>query len=255
MALEVSDRVHVAPMGYEEKRVYEPAKRLKADRVIIVGHIEHGPDSRGESHRSNVREELEDAGIDHETQECDIFDMYQTLGKFSQIITEHENDEVFVNVATGSKISAIAGMIACMATQKATPFYVRAHSYETKTPSSLGDYIELPRYPIDPPAAQEVEVLNYLKDMEEKGEKPSKGSIIHFGEQNHLPFITESDVQDKGKYRQLDTHIIEPLQERGYIVTKKEGRKKVVEITDRGKEALIAFGYLLENGDQELAKV
>lgn len=259
MSLKVPDRTHVMAMGYEEERLYRVAERLKADNVLIVKHDDENEHGRGKHHLEVVLDALDKKDIENEVIQCDIFDMYQSLGIISEIISQHENDEVFVNVSTGSKVTAIAGMIACMVTGKATPYYVQASEYpgfkdasdkEYPAPRGIEEITELPRYPIDPPAAQEIEVLNYIHSQNKQGEQVTKGNIIHFGEKNNLPFITESKVEEKGKYRQLDAHIIEPLLESGYITTRKEGRNKVVSITERGENAIRAFGYLLDDSGQ-----
>lgn len=261
MGLEVPDRTHVMPMGYEEERLYRVAERLKADFVIIVKHDVENDEERGAYHLEKVKNELAEREIQHTVERCDIFDMYESLGTISELITVNEKDEVYVNVSTGSKVTAIAGMIACMVTEEAKPYYVQADNYPGENqedeepypaPTGIACITELPRYPINPPAAQQVEILNYIHRLNSKGERVTKGNIIHFGEQNQLPFITQSDVQDKGKYRQLDSQIIDPLLESGYIRTEKEGRNKIVSITDRGENAIRAFGWLLEDHQRVL---
>lgn len=249
MELEVADRVHIAPMGYEVERVVEPAIRLRADKVIILEYSKHG--RKGEGYRVDVEAELEKEGVQTYQMTCDIFDFYETLGKIGEIVSRHHEDDVFVNVSTGSKVTAIAGMIGCMITG-ATPYYAKANNYETETPTDIGNITKLPDYPIQPPEAEEVQTLEYLLEKDEQGEKVTKGDLIHFSEKYGLPFITESDVQEKGKYRLLDTHIIEPLQEKGYIMITKSGRHKLVEITEEGENAIRAFRYLVDSDQHNL---
>src|SRR6056297_2050020 len=97
-----SERVHIAPLGFERDRVVEAAKQLKADRLILL--------EWGEGERPPFIEELYDdieaAGIDREIRSCNIFDLYEVVRVTAREIQQHADDDVFVNIATGSKISA-----------------------------------------------------------------------------------------------------------------------------------------------------
>jgi len=53
-------------------------------------------------------------------------------------------------------------------------------------------------------------------------------------------------VEGKGKYRLLDTHIVEPLKERGWIEEAKQGRNKVLRLTADGEAALQAFRWMTD---------
>jgi predicted transcriptional regulator len=59
-------------------------------------------------------------------------------------------------------------------------------------------------------------------------------------------------VAGKGKYRLLDTHIVEPLKQRGWIVESKSGRNKILELADDGASALQAFRWMTEEIDWEM---
>ena len=93
----------------------------------------------------------------------------------------------------------------------------------------------------------QVAVLEFIQ-RHDKGENPTKGELIHFSEKNRLGFM-DRNVGGKGKYRLLDTHILEPLQQEGYVDIVKEGRTKRVEITDAGRQAIQAFRFLIDLDD------
>ena len=120
--MDVAQRVHLMPVGYENDRIVLSAERFSADRVVLLEYDDQTPHP---SYSDTVRERLEDAGFDHETVDCDIFDFYDSLGTIAELATRLDDHDVYVNLATGSKVTAIGGMIACMATG-ATPYYVRA---------------------------------------------------------------------------------------------------------------------------------
>ncbi|AXG12003.1 HFX_2341 family transcriptional regulator domain-containing protein [Haloplanus rubicundus] len=236
MEREIASRIHIMPLGFEEERVYESAERLKADKVIL---LTHEGDEEETEYLKVVRAELDKRGIEIELTHCDLFDLYNSLGKFADKIREYENEDVYVNLSTGSKVTAIAGMIACMVFE-ATPYYVRAGKYED-APSEIKDIVELPKYDIKAPDDQLIKLMILIQRHSDKGEVVTKGDLIDAGEEMELPFITEHDVKDKGQYRILDREIVNPLKEAGYIKLSKEGRSKRVELTDDGREAVNAF--------------
>ncbi len=249
MDFNVPDRVHIMPVGYEKQRVLMCASRFKADKVVLIGHVED--DEEDEERLQEIRSQLEEEAIKVERADCDLFDLYDSLGIIAELITSFEDDDVYVNVSTGSKITAIAGMIACMAID-ATPYYAKAKSYSGKHPKDLEFVQKLPRYPIDAPDQQQIEMLHVIQELEANEIKPTKGNLIHVGQHLSMPFITESDSGEKGHYRLLDNEILEPMLEEGYIEISQEGRNKVVSVTDDGKDARRAFRYLLRDSQKEV---
>ena len=243
MGLRVPNRVHIMPVGYEYERIVQPAEKFRADVVVLIGHEEDAEGSDGDEHLTNAIEALESLGVEIEARECDIFDLYSSMGAIAESIAEHEDDEVFVNVSTGSKVTAIAGMIASMVLES-TPYYVRAKDYEND-PDDIEEFTELPTYPIDAPDAEQVDVLQFIDRFSMQQGPPTKGDVIHFSEQFNLDYVSRN-VAGKGKYRLLDTHIVEPLKEREYIEESKQGRNKILSLTDDGRAALEAFQWLVD---------
>ena len=241
--MDVAQRVHLMPVGYENDRIVLSAERFSADRVLL---LEYDDQTAHPSYADEIRDRLDDAGIDHETVQCDIFDFYESLGTIAELATEFADHDVYVNLATGSKVTAIGGMIACMATG-ATPYYVRAERYAAETDGDVAEGIrevtELPTYPMEHPDRQQVAVMSYLAS--EGG--VTKRSLIDFGEDEDLPFLAEHDAANrKSQYRLLDSHVLKPLAETGYVTVTERGRSKLVELTDAGRNTLRAFRYLIE---------
>lgn len=251
MDFNVPDRVHIMPVGYEKPRVTKSAIGYKADKVVLIGHEEDGEED--EVRLDEIESILEEQAIEVERTECDIFDLYDSLGLIAEIINRFKSEEVYVNVSTGSKVTAIAGMIACMAID-ATAYYAKAKDYSGEYPDDIEFVQELPNYPIDAPERQQIVTLYVIEKMQARGLNPTKGKLIYMGQQLSLPFVTENDVKDKGKYRVLDKEIIEPMQEREYITITQEGRSKVVELTEEGENALRAFRYLVRPDQEEVVE-
>lgn len=244
--MRVRERVHVMPVGYEYQRVIEPAEEFKADRVVLIEHEEDEEGSKGRDHWNDVLDYFKKSEIDYDTKECDIFDLYSSLGTIAETVSAHRDDDVYINVATGSKVTAIAGMIASMVLG-ATGYYVKANTYDEGTPKDISEFSNLPQYPIDAPDQQQVAILEFIETWTSHEGPPTKGETINFSEQRNLDYIARN-VAGKGKYRLLDTHIVEPLKQRGWIEESKQGRNKVLSITSDGESALQAFRWMVNGG-------
>ncbi|SFS56289.1 HFX_2341 family transcriptional regulator domain-containing protein [Halostagnicola kamekurae] len=240
----VENRVHIMPIGFEFDRAHLPAKELKADTVILLMH--ESDDDDEEDRIKEIQDKLDEYGIDSEKDKCRLFNMYDALGMIAEKINEFSSEDVYVNLSTGGKVTAIAGMIACMVAD-ATPYYVQAKDYGPTPPEGVAEITKLPRYPIDSPDYQEIAVLNFIKERTSEDSAPTKGELIEFGEEIGLPFIADHDVEQKGKYRLLDNHVINPLEDDGYVTTEKKGREKIVKLTSDGQNTLHAFRYLIED--------
>lgn len=243
--MDITDRVQIVPFGYERERVLEPIYRYKADTVVLLGQHSHS-DHEAPFQRDVVAELRENDRIEVQERECDLFDLDSTLEAIVEAVRDHENDDVWVNVSTGSKITAIAAMIACQNTS-VTPFYVKPEYRNTEGDleppdeprvTELGEVIEIPVFPLNGPTSEQLQVLAYLQECE----TATKKNLIQFAQTQELPFIVESDTSsDEGRYRLLERHIINLLSEEGYISVEKVGRTKHVSLEERGIDALRTF--------------
>lgn len=253
----VRDRVHIAPLGFEYARLKEPIVRWKADVVVPVAYSES--DHEIPFVRALVAELEENERIEVDRRSCDIFDLYDTLGTISKAITDYADEDVFVNLSAGSKITAIAGMIACMATG-ARPIYARpsygpeAHRIpDEPLHDEVSDVFELPRYPIERPSDVHVATLSYIdrettEDAKGRYRGVTKKGLIEFAVDREFPFVVESEATtQKGYYRLLDRHIVTPLREKEYLDVEKIGRKKYVTLSADGENALRAFRYVIDD--------
>ena len=73
----------------------------------------------------------------------------------------------------------------------------------------------------------------------------SKKELIEFAREQDFAFVSESEATtEKGYYRILDTHVVVPAQEKGYVTVEKVGRTKFVSLTVDGENTLRAFRHL-----------
>jgi len=245
--MEVTDRVHILAQGWEVARVVEPIYDLKADKVVMLFGEGVLPDGIPEFEREMLDDLEATERLDIEIREADLYNLDSAVQAFSQAVKDHEGHDVYINVSTGSQIASIAGMMAAQ-TADATPFYVRSSTAdleadEVPTPEepvfpAAGEITELPKFELRGPSAEQLRILASLYGAD----GATKKELIEFAQDEELPFIANTKANsDEGLYRLLESHIIEPLTDGGYVRVEKAGRKKEVSIEQRGIDALAAF--------------
>ena len=251
------ERVHIAPFGPERKRISQPAEYWRADRVVLVDYV--GVDMFGNL-RAEVCADLEEANIEYELVETDAAvetDLFSAVQVVSRVIEEHSDDLVYVNLATGSKRMAIAGMIAAMTSASATPYYVPADdagSVIANPAEQVKEPQELPRFPMERPELQEIAIMEFIHRSDHQYEQEggenyqTKKALYEFGELAGLQFMRDADgLGSEGKYGRLDRHIIDSLSTDGYITVEKVGTKRRVRLTETGANVRKAFEHLLDD--------
>jgi hypothetical protein len=173
--------------------------------------------------------------------------LYDTLRTVAELIQANREHEVYVNLASGGKVTAIAGMIACMVTNGAEPIYVSASEYgqdkEVPVAKNINGISRLPTYPIQAPSRDPLKLLQYIVD---KG-PVAKQECIEFAVTAGIDPLANHECDDtRGLYRLLDSHLLDSLREDGYVETYKKGRNKYVEATNEGQNTLEAFAYMLD---------
>ncbi|MCO8246271.1 MULTISPECIES: DUF6293 family protein [unclassified Haladaptatus] len=242
------DEVHIAPLGFEYDRILGPVQEHGVDILYLLEH--DSPESDRPDYHDALKDELEAEGIDVRSRTVDLMDIYDVLGIVTTLVSEHQDDIVRVNVASGSKLSAVGAAIACMATD-ATAYYVHPEGYahadreERQSYGYTGEEV-LPTYPIESPTRDQVSVMNYLQESDTEVYTPKKKDIIGYSEEAGLSFIADSNpANDKAKFALLNANIIDPLQRDDYIEVRKVGRQKQVTLTDTGHDVLRAFRHKL----------
>ena len=127
----VNLRVHIAPVGFEVDRIIIPAVRMKADKVWLIAH-DNTAEDKASKYRQKIEKELEKNGIKTEVTYANRLRLFPIIKAVTEIIFKERKNDIYVNVATGSKIHAIGCMMACMLfddRDKIHPFYAQAEQY------------------------------------------------------------------------------------------------------------------------------
>jgi Family of unknown function (DUF6293) len=251
-------RVHVAPVGFEVDRIVLPAVEMKADRVWLITHNNPSIDE-GHQFVNSIRDKLKQARIECLQMEADRVELFDILRALRIIILKEKGNSILVNVSVGSKIQAIASMMACMMFKDIAmvkPYYVVPERYtsslakeEKQETEGLKQIIGLPEYKIEIPSDKLIRCLDLInrKSDGKKGvsKRELKDSAIESGLiQEDEKRITErrrtkEQYSEQAAYMSLNKNLIEPLQKYWRFITEtKVGTHHIISLTDEGKNAL-----------------
>jgi len=236
-------RVHIVPVGFEIDRVIEPLIQFKADRVwlIVEENIEQGD---ANYHYQEIKRKLKKMKIDFDERRCQLRALFDLLNEYRIIIEKEQEHEIFINVSTGNKIEAIAGMMAAMIFHSdkvsVTPYYAVPENYEIKPKekeqftSGYKGVIQLPNYTIERPKPHLIAALKLIK---ENGISNKKNLIELFMNQK-LIVIEQKKFSESAKHSQLNKKFLDPLNEKKFIEIIGKGRAARINISTDGENIL-----------------
>jgi len=235
-------RVHIAPLGFEIDRIVLPLKETKADKLWLLVHEKTAEDKSG-PYLEKIKTQCRKLGIKIEIYYVDRLSIFKVIKAVKEIILQEKNNYIYVNVASGSKIQAIACMMACMILKECKniqPFYAEPEKYaafEGKQQSfGIKDTIPLPTYEIQIPKQKLLDALKIVH--EHKNQKLTKKEMAEIAEDQELIIIDSKLNHSQARFASLDKNIIEPLEkEWGFIEVEKIGRNRWIKITQEGKNA------------------
>ena len=235
-------RVHVAPIGFEEDRIVLTAEERRADKVYLMVHEDPAED-KAEQFTRRAKERLEKMEIEVEIKEHNRLDLFNIIRTIKGIIREESGNRIYVNLASGSKIQAIGGMMACMMFNEENnviPLYVEAKEYTEKQDRAISRGIReirnIPSYEIQKPADRLVRALGILKEKKGRISKKEMAEMCRDRELIMLDKGTKNASQ--ATFASLDKNIIQPLKEHwGFIEVEKIGRTRWITITEDGQNA------------------
>lgn len=237
-------RIHIAAVGYDFVRVVDPLIKSKADKAYFILH----EFDRGQSKFLNhIKKELKKKLPSIKTKEyyLDIWDLYSCIQKYKEIISKEEGNHVLVNVSTGTKITAIAGMLACMS-WNASPYYVKfIHPSESADKTirreQVFDRDELPVFEINKPSSIHLEILDLI---EKSGSKMKKKHLIKALEGIVIPKNDEegNELSIQAKHSRLRPILSSMEKDWRFVTVEARGGRSYVYLTEQGEQALKIFG-------------
>ena len=236
-------RVHIAPLGFEVDRITIPLKQTKADKLWLLVHDNRSSDL-STPYMEKIKKECKKIGVEIKIAYSDRLSIFKVIKSIKDIIEDEKNNYIYVNVASGSKIQAIACMMACMVLKNCDnlkPFYAQPEKYaafEGKQQSfGVKDTIGLPIYEIQTPKPKLLAALKIIS--EQKDQKMTKKEMAKIAEEQGIITInSEERNHSQARFASLDKNIIAPLEKDWkFIEIEKIGRNRWIKITEEGQNA------------------
>ena len=233
-------RIHIVPVGYDTTRITEPLLSKKADKVYF---LRHENDTKS-SYFDFISSKLEGTGIDIQEKFVNIWDLFQCIGKFKEIVNSEKDNHFYINVSSGSKITAIAGMLTSMLMPNVEPYYVHIEypspGIKKIKEDTIKESVELPVFEINQPPNDFLITLRLLSqhDFMKKSQLIEELENANIIKQKDLdkPFFSEH-----AKHSQLRA-LLDPMERTwDFIKIDGKGKRSKVRITSQGNFALKIF--------------
>ena len=197
-------RIQIAPVGFEIDRVVIPAKKEKAEIVYLMVHknITEANYAVHKKYYTLIQKKLKAAKIETELVYCDWKNIEEITRVARDLILKEADNEIAINLASGSKNHAIGLDRACMTFRKRDnihPFYpeaknYRAVKYPCQQSSGVKQIKQIPIHRIIVPEPELIEALRIIKDNStdiplHKGKKGVKKKALakaYFGDSSKV---------------------------------------------------------------------
>ncbi len=256
MELTGQKKVHIVPMGYEIDRIEIPLKEIGTDRVYLVTNEKE--DETGLRYLKELEFRIKKIINEKELKVlgCPMWDFRSLMSLICELVRREKlaGNFVYINLSSGSKLSAIAGTLASLM-YGAIPYYAQAEKYNIQYPgieggeirgitSGVRKILQIPSYTIEKPPD---ELINALEILSENGGRISQKEYIFELERRGLiedatgmSYGQRKEVTKKG-YAKAKRQFFEKLEDKGWAVKKGKGRSSYIEITKEGKNTFETF--------------
>ncbi|SVE07709.1 uncharacterized protein METZ01_LOCUS460563, partial [marine metagenome] len=163
-------RIQIAPVGFEVDRVVIPAIKEKAEKVYLMVHKNRSED-KATKYAAAIQKKLKAASIETELVYCDWENIEEITRVARDLILQESENEIAINLASGSKNHAIGLDRACMTFRKRKhihPFYPVAKKWAAvKFPRQQSEGVkqikQIPIHRIIVPEPELIEALRIIK--------------------------------------------------------------------------------------------
>jgi len=241
MSSMLNPRIHIAPVGFEIDRVVLPARGLKADLVYLLVHNNVSAD-KSTGYIQKIQQALKKSKIQTELVYVDRSNLLQIVKTVKEIILKHRKSEIYINVASGSKIHAIGCMMGCMIfdnRENLHPYYAEAEKYPAYKENEQQTYgvkkiHSLPTYQLQTPKRELLEALAIIKQHN----RIKKSELAELAKKKNLITVNSVENYKMARFTALDKNIVGPLKNTwGFIDEEKIGKNRYIFLTEDGKLA------------------
>ena len=252
----VKKRIHIAPVGFEIDRIVIPAIIYKADKVYLLVHNNKVEDKAGK-YIERVIKELRTAKIESEKVFVNWRDVESITKAARKLFFDLIPNDIYVNVASGSKNHAIALDRAIMTMDDLTrsyitEFYAESESYEGFKPGkdqlSIGirEVKPIPKRKMVIPNSRLLTAMIIIRDYNQSQpgtcDRECQKEHVHIRKKIKKKQLAEECVNRNvlpstgNTLTALDKNIIQRLQrDWDFIEIEKIGRTFYVGLTDSGE--------------------
>ena len=236
-------RIHIAPVGFEIARVVLPAVMDKADKVYLMVH-DNPSEDKATKYAAELEKRLKAAKIKTEFISCDWRNIEEITRVTRDLILKESDNEIAINLASGSKNHAIAMDRACMTLRKRwnlRPFYAEAeewHAFKFPKQMTTGvkDLKPVPTHRIIVPEPELIKALKIIKANGDPNKGIRKKELAELCEKhNIIQFSSQMGNKSQVRFTTLDRNILQPLKQTWKAIhVKKVGQNYWVTLTDEG---------------------
>lgn len=249
-------RIHIAPMGFEVDRIVVPVKEQKADRVWLLTPEVYTQIGR---FKDVVTDQLQASSIEVKEMIHDRNDSFDIIRATREIIQKEVNNNIAVNLSSGSKIQAIGCMLACMMfnnNRNVSSYYVEPKKYNQRVNGPLSEGVQsimpMPTYDIQIPDRMLISALHIIQECGRLKKKDllkrmqNMGLVVIYEElnpnikqdNNAILIQAKSGQETVAGITRLNNKIITPLLKWGFINVESIGRNSYVTLTNKGENAI-----------------
>ena len=237
-------RVHLAPVGYEIDRVVIPAEQMRADKVYLLVH-ENPSEDKARSYLERIEKKLKQKNIKTQVITSNRFRLFSIIKAVKETILKERENDIYINVASGSKIHAVGCMMACMIfddRENIHPYYAQAKEYpqfkgKEQQTRGIEEITNLPTYQIRTPSQKLIDALQIIRNSEKQ--KITKKELARIAvERNLITVKAREENESQATFASLDKNIIQPLErDWGFVEVEKIGRNRWIKLSKEGEYA------------------
>tara|TARA_B100001750_G_scaffold238230_1_gene244469 strand:+ start:163 stop:942 length:780 start_codon:yes stop_codon:yes gene_type:complete len=251
--MKVKKRIHIAPVGFEVDRIVIPAINYNADKVYLLVHNNKAEDKAG-AYVKRIIDELKKQKIETEKVFANWRDVESITKEARKLFLELSGNDIYVNIASGSKNHAIALDRAIMTLDDQSnikEFYAESGEYEGFKPGKqqlskgVREVKEIPKRKMVLPNKRLLGALTIVRDynVNERGcTRSCKKDHEHMKKKIKKKQLAELCIEQGilpaagNNLTSLDKNIIQKLEKDwDFIEVEKIGQSYYVGLTPQGE--------------------
>lgn len=248
----IPQRIHIAPVGFEVDRIVLPVLGMRAEKVILIAN--EPSQDKAKKFYADVQKRLTEEKVDFEIVRTPFFSLKDNINLFTDLIIKNKEQQLWINISSGSKIQALAAFIAVMAAKSqeinVATYYVEPEKYTEDPPenpisSGCKKVHELPIFPLHTPPKEIQQSVVLLTERPyyklELAIKLAKANIFN---KDLLNLENGKPKNDKARVtlqNMVENRVIQPMLRERYATSEKIGRNIRITITDFGRDASNLF--------------